>query len=101
MISFAKTIYNKLLRMGARFEGGVEFRHMEGFRGEVGEVFNVFDEGLGSSMAIAEVIGDGLEIKEEDSVDYNSDESEEMVVKRQKRVEIYFNVAYKDLKPLL
>ena len=43
MISFAKTIYNKLLRMGARFEGGVEFRHMEGFRGEVGEVFNVFD----------------------------------------------------------
>jgi hypothetical protein len=75
---------------------------MEGFRGEHGEVFNVFDEGLAGSMTIEDrLVGDGLEIKEEDSMDYDSDASEEMAVKKQKRVEIYYNVAYKDLKPLL
>ena len=49
--------------MGNKFEAGVEFKNMEGFRLDSGnsEMMNVFDESLASSMLIGDMgLGNGL-----------------------------------------
>ena len=51
--------------MGNKFEAGVEFKNMEGFRFDSSSssemmMMNVFDEGLASSSMLIDGMGNGL-----------------------------------------
>lgn len=95
--------------MAGRFEAGVEFRNVERLKAEEYERLRSGEEGDWQSLGGTEGenrlnfldMNTSQEIKEENSFSDSSNTSEMHTIPKQKRVELYYNIPFKDLKPLL